>query len=81
MLIIYINMIGNKLNSARHVIGMKYNQAFNGIGHKFSPTPSSGMALTNTQNIIDQHRQLDPNQPTGLNIKKSQTLKKSSLEI
>jgi hypothetical protein len=73
-------MIGNKLNGARNVIGMKHNQSFNGIGHKFSPTQSSGTALTNGQNIIEQHRQLDPNQPTGLNIKKSQTLKKSSLE-
>ena len=73
-------MIGNKLSSAKNIIGMKQNQAFNGIGHKFSPTSSSGMVLTNAQNIIEQHKQLDLNQPTGLNIKKSQTLKKSSLE-
>lgn len=73
-------MIGHKLNSARNVIGMKHNQAFNGIGHKFSATPSSGMALTNRHNTIEDHKQLNPNEPTGLKIKKSQTIKKSVLE-
>jgi hypothetical protein len=73
-------MLGHKKDKTAHFLGSKYNQSHHGIGHKkFSISNTSGNNFTNTTNIIEQHKQLDENAPTGLNLKKNQS-KKSGIE-
>ena len=73
-------MFGHKKDKTAHFLGSKYNQSHHGVGHKKHPISHvSGNTLTNTTNIIEQHKQLDEHAPTGLHLRKNQS-KKNGIE-
>jgi hypothetical protein len=73
-------MLGHKKDKTAHFLGSKYNQSHHGVGHKkFPVSNASGNNFTNNTNVIEQHKQLDENVPTGLNLRKNQS-KKSGIE-
>ena len=72
-------MLGHKKDKNVNYMGIKGNHSLQGLGYKKHPIQSSGQSSVKGTDDISNHRSMDDNKPTGLNLKKNKT-KTSGLE-
>ena len=73
-------MLGYKKDKNVSYLGSKGNHSLLVMGHKKHPIQSSGQSNVKNADDISNHRSMDDNKPTGLNLKKNKNSKTSGLE-